>query len=76
MHDYDLYTRPTNRWCVQAQLERTENGWTCSKQVPTFYLDGNVQGFSTFVGAGAIARQILNPTNDPNLTVHISVERV
>lgn len=64
-------------FAVQATLVRNMgDGWTAVRQVPTFYLNGNVQGFTDEDGASKIAQTILNPTNDPTLCAEIHVERV
>lgn len=43
--------------------ERREGnvGWWKTTQIPTFYLDENVQGFTDSRGAERIARDILDP---------------
>lgn len=61
-----------NCWSVQAIVQMGG----VSRQVPTFYLDGNVQGFQTAEGAERVAREILNPMGDPDLKVHPYCVRV
>jgi hypothetical protein len=35
--------------------------WIRHEQLPTFFVDGNVQGFFTEAGAAEVARRILDP---------------
>jgi len=41
-------------------------------QIPTFFLDENIQGITSEWHAEYIAQDILNPMHDPNLRVSIS----
>ena len=41
--------------------DESADGWGKYRALPTFYLDGNVQGFTTRQGAELIADMILNP---------------
>ncbi len=46
--------------------------WVRHEQLPTFYLDRKVQGFTTEAGAAEIARRILDPFGeiaDGDLTI-------
>lgn len=60
-------------WQITAQVERTVtvNGapWSSSRQLPTFYLDGTVQGITSAEHAERIAQSVLNPFSEP-ITVH------
>lgn len=67
----------SNLWTIQAQVITTDDditpdgGWTCSHQVPMFYLNGDVQGF---IGGPtlAIVRSVLDPTKSlkPDAEIH------
>ncbi len=79
MADKDIADRPylITTYAVQAQYVHTSSdGYTSSRQIPTFYLDANVQGIANVQHAERIARDILTvavremPTND---ALHISV---
>ena len=41
--------------------ERIGDGWTRSAQVPTFYLDADVQGIVDEDHAAIVARRVINP---------------
>lgn len=41
--------------------DESADGWGKYRALPTFYLDGNVQGFTTRQEAEVIADMILNP---------------
>ena len=45
--------------------------WTITKQIPFFYLDGEVQGILNEEHAKKIAKSILNPFDDDNSTVSV-----
>lgn len=58
-------------WCIQGTVTiKTENG-TISPQFATFYLHPEVNA-GTQKGTEDIARGLLNPTNDPNVTPNVS----
>jgi hypothetical protein len=60
-------------YAVSAHVERTVDGWTTSRQVPTFYLHPNVQGILTEERAHIIARRMIQElVNDPGATVHLT----
>ena len=65
-------------YAVQATITHTvgTTSYQGSKQVPTFYLHENVQGILSEEQARTIAQEIINPTGDPNIVVHASVEKV
>lgn len=51
----------TNFWCVTGHWEiliPTVNGESYIAQIPTFYLNGNVQGFTDVKGCIEIATRI------------------
>jgi hypothetical protein len=49
---------------------REPNYWVGAKQVPTFYLDGSVQGITSEAHAETIAQNIVDPLGQH--TVHVS----
>ena len=51
---------------------KTDKG-TITRQVPTFYLDGNIQGIVDVKHAGKIVADICNPLRDVNIIVHPNV---
>ncbi len=55
--------------------KQTEEG-TLSIQVPTFYLNSNVQGIVSADHAEQIAREVINPSNDPSLSINLCVVSV
>lgn len=61
-------------WCIQAQILIDQEGWLGSRQIPTFYLNENIQGILNEAGAINVATQILNPFG--LLTVRVTAERV
>lgn len=67
-------------YAIQAQIEIKEAPWTRSHQVPTFYLDENVQGILNEDGAVKIALEVLDPTGNlrdsPYHTFHITAGKV
>lgn len=60
---------------VQATITRTTNAYTRTSQIPTFFLDENVQGIVDENHAKQIAISIINPTNNPNITVHVVITK-
>jgi hypothetical protein len=64
------------KWIVQAQAVRIgEGGWRCSVQIPTFFLDPDIQGFSTVpddAQVEKVARSIIDPFHVCE-AVHVSV---
>lgn len=76
-------------YCIVAQIERTNDGWTRSTQVPTFYLHAAVQGIvdanhacriaADVVGAGMAEPGILhvsaaNTTTDAHASLTLPIE--
>ncbi len=75
----DIADRPylISTYAIQAQyVHTTSDGYTSSRQVPTFYLNANVQGIANVQHAERIARDILTaavremPINDA-LHIHV-----
>ena len=56
-------------YIVSATVQRAANS---SRQVPTFILNGNIQGIISRYQAEAIAKSIIDPYDD-FFKVHISV---
>jgi hypothetical protein len=50
-------------YAVSATIVRDHEGWRAVRQLPTFYLDENVQGFTSEEGAERIALALLDPFN-------------
>lgn len=67
-------------YAVTAVVETKSAPWTSTRQIPTFFLDENVQGIRTEKGAKKIALDVLDPTGNlrdsPYHTFHISAVRV
>jgi len=74
------FPRNVRLWAVQAQvstlLER--EGWSLSRQVPTFYLDPSVQGITGPEGARAVAEDILYTVagDSERVQLHVTVEPI
>lgn len=72
--------QPVRLWAVTAQvrinLER--EGWSGSRQVPTFYLDPTVQGITGPEGARAVAEDILYTVagDTEGVQLHVTVEPI
>lgn len=65
-------TRRTPRlYAVQATIEVGQAGWVRARQVPTFYLDPNVQGIRDERHAHQIAAEIIGAK-----IAHIHVEPI
>lgn len=56
-------------YAITANIAREENGWSSSRQVPTFYLDENVQGILSIAHAVQVARDIIDPYNEHSVSV-------
>jgi hypothetical protein len=46
-------------WAITAQIETRDGAYEGSRQIPTFYLHGSVQGIRTEDDAERVARDIL-----------------
>lgn len=77
--DY-TFRGPVKLWAVTAQVSvRLERqGWSSSRQVPTFYLNPTVQGITGPDTARAVAEDILHTLSgdDEDVSVSITVEPV
>ncbi|HZQ78745.1 MAG TPA: hypothetical protein VFE55_15530 [Acidimicrobiia bacterium] len=60
------------RYAVTATVARTVDGWSSVTQVPTFFLDANVQGIVSEAHAEEIARTILTAAAGVGATLHVS----
>ena len=60
-------------YTVVAMVEDIRERLLVSHQVPTFFLDENLQGIVDDEHAIQIAKAVINPTNDSGLVVHVSV---
>ena len=64
-------------YCVTCvAVETTLGGDTIIHQVPTFFLNADVQGITSVEGAEKIAKQVVNPTNNPDIKVNCCVSGV
>jgi hypothetical protein len=63
----------TQLWAVGAVISLKTAGGTTVIQIPTFYLNPNVQGITGERGAKRVATEIINPTNDPAVAEGLSV---
>jgi hypothetical protein len=63
-------------WAIQAQVCHERDGWKASTQVPTFYLDENVQGIISEEHAVKVATSIINPTADADLGVYVTAVKL
>lgn len=57
---------------ITATATRNHSGWTTTKQLPTFVLDGDTLGIINHHHARKIARRLLDPFNGPH-SVEIGV---
>lgn len=53
------------RYQVQGTITRNRNGWDSTRQIPTFYLDGRVQGIRNVEHARDVARDIVDTIAGP-----------
>jgi hypothetical protein len=61
-------------WMVIGQaIKRTPQGET-SRQIPTFILDGNIQGILNADTAEKVAKDVIDPFNE--LEVHLCITSV
>lgn len=63
-------------YAITAQIETEKDSWTGSRQVPTFFLDENVQGFMDEAGAVRVATEIIRATGDYNNYVHVTAVKI
>lgn len=59
-------------WRVTAQVTRVQDGWQSSRQVPTFYLDSDLQGITGAEHAIRVAQEVIDPYAE--LAVHATVQ--
>lgn len=62
-------------YTVQVQVVTEKDGWSTSIGCPTFLLSDDVQGIVNEDHAARIARSVVNPFDDPRLTLHVSVAK-
>lgn len=79
--DFTFTRRPVRLWAVQAQVvvQLEVEAWSSSRQVPTFYLDPQVQGITDKAHAERIAEDILSTAgalDDEHVSYVITVEPV
>lgn len=63
------------KYAIHATLCHTDRqGWSTTYQIPTFYLDSNVQGITSAEHAERIAASIINPTCQKGVITQIHAE--
>lgn len=63
-------------YAIQASVSVIIDGWTRTRQLPTFYLDKECQGIVNEHHAKSIAFDIINPLHNSDITVNMSVSFV
>jgi len=63
-------------WAITATVTYYCEGWQTTRQVPTFYLNENVQGILTEAHAKRITHTIINPFDDPDIETSITAVKV
>lgn len=59
-------------WQITATITSWSKArWEKTTQIPTFFLDGKIQGILTASHAEHIAYDVINPLNDLNVRVSI-----
>lgn len=65
-----------NIWVVVARrIYTTADGWTGSEGIPTFLLDGDIQGITCEADAERVARKVLGDGKDPAERFSIGVAK-
>jgi hypothetical protein len=57
-------------YVITAQVLTEQDGYTGSRQVPTFYLDSALQGITDVSHATDIAKTIIDPMGSLELSIH------
>jgi len=65
--------RLSNMYAIHATVEHKQGGWTAIRQVPTFYLNENVQGILTEHQARIVAEDILSAACDATSLARVGV---
>lgn len=75
--DYVIRSTP-DAWAVVCHVTSvSDEGWSRTREVPTFYLDPRVQGCITAEAARRVATEIVRPFPDyHNYEVHVAVEPI
>lgn len=63
-------------YAVTATITRQKGEWQSTRQIPTFYLDPNVQGIVSDDHAARIVQDIINPYGDPDTAIAVKVVNV
>ena len=64
-------------YCVTATaVETMEGGTMICHQVPTFFLNADVQGIVNAEGAETAAKRIINPSSNPRIKVNCCISSV
>lgn len=61
---------------ISATVETTDGKYTGMRQIPTFYLDEDVQGILSVAGAIRIAREILSAAGTSDAVFHITAVKL
>lgn len=60
------------KYKVVATVSRESDGWTSTRQIPTFFLDPDIQGIVSVEHAQKIALDIIDPWNTGQVVVTCS----
>lgn len=59
-------------YIIQATVTKKRPTGNTTTQIPTFFLDANIQGITSSEHAAQIAHGIINPTKDDTIGVSLS----
>jgi len=68
-----LYPRSEMVYQIDGTVTIKTSEGQITKQLPTFYLDPNIQGIRSHHHAEVIAKRLLNPTCNPRLTYSLTI---
>jgi hypothetical protein len=65
-------------WQITAQIEtRLDDEWERTRQIPSFMLDGRIQGIVSAEHAASIARQVIDPLGvTPDSRIHVTAVEI
>lgn len=61
---------------IMATATYYRNKFSTTIQIPTFYLNGDLQGIVNKEHAESIAKSIIDASDDPNIEINVSVEEI
>ena len=71
-----MTTTTNQRYAVQASVTTiVQDGYTRTRQVPTFLLNADIQGITDELHAAVIARDIINPLG-MDMQVHVTAVKL